>query len=141
MRKPGKPLLAMLTLFLFVAAPVISPSALAAVPPASPQHVVSNAQLHDAVNASMKTRQADVAKVQGFLSSPRARQAMEHAGLDYRQVSQAVPMLSASELADLSARAERAQREFQAGSLTNQQITYIIIALATAVIILIIVEH
>lgn len=141
MRMPAKSFLAMLTTILLVTSPLLSPATLAGAPPQNSQHVVSSAQLQSAVDTSMKSRQADVSKVQHFLSSPRARAAMKHAGINYEQVRHAVPMLSSSELASLSSRADRAQRQFEAGSLTNQQITYIIIALATAVIILIIVEH
>jgi hypothetical protein len=60
-------------------------------------------------------------------------------GIEYRKVERALAQLEDEELARLAARADKVRRDFEAGSLTNQQITYIIIALATAVLILVIV--
>ena len=44
------------------------------------------------------------------------------------------------ELARLAARTDKVQRDMAAGALTNQQITYILIALGTAVLVLILVK-
>ena len=107
---------------------------------ASGDHVVSSAALHRAVVASAETQQANIAKVQQFLSTSRARLAMKRAGLDYRVVRRGVPLLSPRELAELAARSDKAQKQFRAGALTNQQLTYIIIALATAVVIIVILK-
>jgi pyruvate/2-oxoglutarate dehydrogenase complex dihydrolipoamide acyltransferase (E2) component len=137
----GKSFFVTLMALLLVMAPALSPAALAQAAPAqAPQHVVSAADLQNAVAASVKTRQANEAKVESFLSSPRAQQTMKKAGLNYQEVRQGIPFLSSSEVAELSARADRAQKQFEAGALTNQQITYIIIALAAAVIVLIAVK-
>jgi hypothetical protein len=59
--------------------------------------------------------------------------------MDQSKVRQAVSFLSDEELARLAARATRIENDFAAGALNNQQITYILIALATAVVILVIV--
>jgi hypothetical protein len=53
------------------------------------------------------------------------------------QVMKAVPMLSDAELAQLSAYIDSAQTDFAADALDNEHITYIIIALAAAVIVLV----
>ena len=47
--------------------------------------------------------------------------------------------MSDEDLARLAAQSEKLQKDVAAGALTNQQITYILIALGTAVIILVIV--
>ena len=121
--------------------------AMAAVPAAAqsaatqtkaPQHAVSLADLQKDVAASAATRQANEAKIENFLSTPQAREAMKKAGINYEVVKQSVSQLSPDELASLAARADKAQMQFQAGALTNQQLTYIIIALATAVLIIVI---
>jgi hypothetical protein len=52
----------------------------------------------------------------------------------------AVPMLSDAELAQLSSRIDSAQTDFAAGALDNEHITYIIIALAAAVIVLVLIR-
>ena len=48
--------------------------------------------------------------------------------------------LSDEELARLAARTDKVQRDMAAGALNNQQITYILIALGTAVLVLILVK-
>lgn len=123
-------------------APALSQIALAA-PPQSAEpspYVVSPAQLQRDLDAAAAKRQANIAALQNFLSTPKARHALKSAGMNYQEVRRAVPLLSSQELARLSARAGKAQKQFVAGALTNQQITYIIIALATAVIIIVIVK-
>jgi len=74
------------------------------------------------------------------------------AGLTYRSTDELIRAVDAArnrlvdiedlpdeELARLAARTEKVRKDFAAGALTNQQITYIIIALATALIVVIIV--
>jgi hypothetical protein len=137
----GKSFLACLMATLMILAPALSPSALAQTPKGRPgQHVVSNADLQNDVAAAAAARRANEAKVEAFLSTPRARQEMKKVGLNYRVVQRAIPQLSQDELASLAARTDKAQKEFEAGALTNQQLTYIIIALATAVIVIVIVK-
>jgi hypothetical protein len=137
-----KSFLATTTALLLVLAPAFSQTALAdARQPVTQQHVVSPADLQKDVAAAARARQANQAAVENFFASSRARQSLKKAGMDYRVVKQGVSLLSNDELASLAARAQRAQKQFAAGALTNQEITYIIIALATAVIILIIVER
>lgn len=137
----GKSLLASLMAVLIILAPALSPSALAQTAPARPgQHIVSTADLQNDVATAAAARKADQAKVEAFLSTPRARQEMKKVGLNYRVVQRAIPQLSQEELASLAGRADKAQQEFAAGALTNQQLTYIIIALATAVVVIILVK-
>jgi len=71
--------------------------------------------------------------------SEPARKAFETVKLDPAKVSQALAFLNDDELARLAAQSEKIQHDVAAGALTNQQITYILIALGTAVIILVIV--
>jgi hypothetical protein len=59
--------------------------------------------------------------------------------LDYRKVDRAIATLSPDELAQLAAKTNALQKDFAAGALSNQELTYIVIALATAVIVLLIV--
>ena len=137
----GKPFVASLMATLMILTPVFSPSALGQTATAqSGQHIVSTTDLQKDVVAAAAARQANKAKVEAFLSSPRARRALKKVGMSYSVVQSAIPQLSPDELASLAARADQAQQEFQAGTLTNQQITYIIIALATAVVVILIVK-
>jgi len=104
---------------------------------AAQEHVVSPAELQQAAVSASRTRQQKIDKVEKFFSSKQADAAMKSAGLDPIQVKKAVPTLSDQELAQLASRVDKAQKDFAAGALTNQQITYILIALATAVVVLI----
>lgn len=138
----GKGSLVSLMSLVLLLAPALSQSALAGpTQTAGPSlHVVSSAALRRDLDTSIAKRQHNVARLQNFLSTAKARHVLKSAGMNYEEVSRAVPLLSSRELARLSARAEMAHQRFRAGALTNQQLTYIIIALATAVIILVIVH-
>lgn len=106
---------------------------------AEESHVVPLTELHrDAANVT-QARQANLASVEKFFSSDAARESLRTARIDGDQVMKALPLLSDEELARLVSRTDKLQADFAAGALTNQQLTYIVIALATAVIILVIV--
>jgi hypothetical protein len=116
----------------------------AAVPPQNAwgqEHVVSSTDLEKDISQAAKARQAQEAKIEAFFKTPQAKKALDTANIDYQTVENGVRLLNDKEVAQLAARADKAQADFSAGALTNQQLTYIVIALATAVIILIIVYH
>lgn len=104
---------------------------------ASQNHIVSPVQLQQATLSVARTRQQNISRVEKFFSSRQAEKALKSAHLDPIQINKAVPTLSDQELARLTSRADKAQKNFAAGALTNQQITYILIALGAAVIVLI----
>ncbi len=106
---------------------------------ATETHVVNTSELHKTMIASSETRQQNLSKVQKFFSSKEARQALQNSKLNGSKVEKAIPLLSDEELARLASQTDKIQNDLAAGALSNQEITYIIIALATAVIILIIV--
>ncbi|MGH9407167.1 MAG: PA2779 family protein [Terriglobia bacterium] len=103
-------------------------------------HVVSPAQLHQALTSVAAARQNNLAQVEKFFSSPSAKRALERGGLSLQQVEKAVPTLSNQQLAELSQRTRKIQSDFAAGALSNERLTYIVIALATALIIILIFE-
>lgn len=103
------------------------------------EHVVSPADLRNEIQGKVETRKGLQAKVDKFFSSEQAKQALKTVHLDPQVVRNAVRQLDDEELARLAVRAEKAQSDFAAGALTNQEITYILIALATAVVIIVIV--
>ena len=113
--------------------------------PASPQtatkedHIVSGPELHQAVRAAASTRETNLAKIDKLFSTEAAKNAFRTVKFDPAKVSHAIAQLSDEEVAKLAARSEKLQNDLAAGALTNQQITYILIALATAVIILVLV--
>lgn len=99
--------------------------------------VVPPAELDRMVLEASRDREASVERVQEFIAGELAREVLASKGVDYEKVSELVPYLDSQELHRLAEQVEKAENDFAAGTLTNQQITYIIIALATAVIVLI----
>jgi hypothetical protein len=103
------------------------------------EHVVSSADLRRDLVAAAQVRQDNHAKVVRFFSSDQAKKALQSAGLSYERIQKAVPQLGDEELVRLASLTDKVEHDFAAGALTNQEITYILIALGTAVIILVLV--
>ncbi len=103
-------------------------------------HVLTSKDLQRAVIDAASARDHDLTQLEEFFSSKQVAGALKTARVDSAAVRQAVAFLDDHELAQLSARAQQVQKDFAAGALTNQQLTYIVIALATAVIIIVIFE-
>ena len=102
-------------------------------------HVVPSSELHAQVVAAGQSRQENLSRLVRFFTGDAADKALQSAHLNGNQVHNAIAMLNVEELARLAVRAEKAHSDFAAGALNNQELTYIIIALGTAVLILIIV--
>jgi hypothetical protein len=102
-------------------------------------HAVSAADLHQALVDSAKTRQTNVDTVQKFFKSEVVQKTLGHQILNAAKVEKAIPLLNDEELDRLASQCSQVESDISAGALSNQEITYIIIALATAVIILVIV--
>jgi hypothetical protein len=103
-------------------------------------HVISPQQLQQQTLVATSDRQAKIDRVQQFFGTNTAQKTLRSAKIDYRKVQQAVPQLSDTELAQLAAKTDKAQQDFAAGDLNNRQITYILIALATAVIVILVMK-
>ncbi|MEW5977449.1 MAG: hypothetical protein AB1898_16780 [Acidobacteriota bacterium] len=106
---------------------------------AADSHVISPSELHQNLATASKSRQSHLRQVREFFGSTNARTALSKAGIDSTKVNRAIPLLSDQELARLASQTQGIQQDVAAGALTNEQITYIIIALATAVVILVII--
>ena len=102
-------------------------------------HLVTSADLHKMLLNSANSRQDDIGKIQKFFSSDSTHRVLGENQHVLVKVEKALPYLSDEELKRLAAQTQKIEQDVAAGSLTNQQLTYIIIALATAVIMLIIV--
>ncbi len=114
-------------------APNRTPTAVQAAAPDA--HLVSPAQLDRHLQESTATRQKRIEGLTEFLSTPQAEKAMKDAKIDPVQVKTAIPTLSNAELADLSARADRAQHDFAAGGLTTLALTLIILAIVLLILL------
>ena len=123
----GRTLIAsLLALFFFIPADLVAQN-----------HVISSADLRKEAAAASQTRQQNLEAVQKFLFNPTGEKAMKSAGIDPQQVKAAVPTLSDEELAQLAARANKAQADFAAGDLSQRDILWIILAIAALVLIIV----
>ena len=102
-------------------------------------HAVSPADLHQALVDSAKTRQTNVETVQKFFKSDVVQKTLGNQIVNTAKVEKVIPLLNDEELNRLASQCRQVEIDIAAGALTNQEITYILIALATAVIILVIV--
>lgn len=101
-------------------------------------HLVSPGQLQQQVQSASAARQKNIDTLTQFLSSPTAVRAMKSNHIDPAQVKNAIPALSDSELADLSARAAQAQQQFAAGAMSNNTLLIIILVLVAVILIAVI---
>ena len=100
-------------------------------------HVVKPSDLQNEMVKATQARQHNLETLQQFLSTPAAEKALKAAKVDPQQVKTAVATLNDEDLAQLSARAQKAQADFAAGRISDRDL--ILILVAVAVIILIIV--
>jgi hypothetical protein len=110
-----------------------------AAPLSAVEHLVSSTDVRQQLADREESRSQNVQRLTEFFQSSAATQALAKAGMDAAEVNKAVASLDNDALETLAARAVNAQRDLSAGALNNQQLTYIIIALGTAVLILVIV--
>ena len=129
LRKPSAILLAIA--FAFLATPAQRSFA--------DDHAVSAADLHQVLVDSAKTRQTNVETVQKFFSSEVVKNALSKQIVTASKVEKAIPLLNDEELSRLASQCRQVDSDISAGELNNQEMTYILIALATAVIILVLV--
>ena len=100
-------------------------------------HVVSPADLQKQVISASQTHENNLQTVQKFLSTPMAEKAMKSANMNPQQVKTAVSTLNDQDLAQLSARANKAQADFAAGNLNDRDLILIILAIAVIVLIIV----
>lgn len=105
------------------------------------EHLVPSTELARMLSSASTVRQTNVAKIDRLFSAERVRQSLASVRIDAEKVKSVATLLSDQEVAELAARADKIDRDVSGGALTNQELTYIVIALATAVIVLIIVKH
>lgn len=100
-------------------------------------HVVSPSELQKQTVETTRDRQHNLSSVREFLSTTTAEKAMKSASIDPKKVQNAVSSLSDDELANLAQRADKAQADFAAGTLSNRDLIWIILAIAALVLIIV----
>jgi hypothetical protein len=99
------------------------------------EHVISAGELQRRAATASAGRRENLRKLERFFASRQVRESPLGARIDPARMQKAARLLSDDELARLAARAEQAQKDFSAGALSNEHLTYIVIALAAAVIV------
>ncbi len=102
-------------------------------------HVVTAADLHDELVKHSVDRQASLGSLERLFSRPEVARTLEKTVGSPKRIMQAASVLSDDELARLAEKARGIDADFAAGALSNQELTYIVIALGTAVLILVII--
>jgi hypothetical protein len=103
----------------------------------SAQHVVSPSDLEKAAVDASQARQKNLETLNSFLSSDKAKQALETTNIDPQQVKKAVAGLSDEELAQLAARAQKAQDDFAAGSIGDRDLLIILVCIAILILVIV----
>ena len=130
--KMGIPRIFQFALILLVGAVLVIPQGALA-----QNHVVTPSDLQKDVSAASATRQKNLAQVEDFLSSPQAQQAMKSVHVNPQQVKNAVPQLTDDELSQLSARSEKAHKDFAAGNINDRDLLIILVAIAALILIIV----
>src|SRR5262249_49346567 len=103
------------------------------------EHAVSATDLHQTLMESAKTRQTNLETVQKFFKSDTVQKTLAHQIVSASKVEKAIPLLNDEELSQLASRCRQVDSDISGGELSNQEITYILIALATAVIVIVLI--
>jgi hypothetical protein len=121
------------TLAVFLAAMAV-PQSLAA---QAGQHLVSPGDLQKAAVDASQVRQQNVDTLNHFFSSDQAQKALQSAHINPQQVKDAVAGLSDQELAQLASRAQKAQDDFAAGSLSDRDLIIILVCIAALILVIV----
>jgi len=100
---------------------------------------ITATELREAVKQSAADRQKNLEQVRSFFADPKVSKVLKDSHIDSGRLQKAFSALDAGELAKLASRTTQIQNDFAAGALSNQELTYIVIALAAAVLVLIVV--
>ncbi len=101
------------------------------------QHVVSPTDLQNAAIDASQTRQQNRDTLNNFLSTDKAKEALESAKIDPQQVKKAVAGLSDEDLANLASRAQKAQDDFAAGNIGDRDLLIILVCIAALILIIV----
>ncbi len=115
---------------------LVSLAVLGTPPLAAQDHVVSPGELEQHIERSQQTREDHLEQVHSFFSSKRVSKTLRAARVSSAKIEAAVPFLSDEELGRLALQTRTIENDLAAGALTNEQLTYIVIALATAVVVI-----
>ena len=100
-------------------------------------HAVTAGQLRKDVQQAADTRQVNEAAVREMFASDQAKEALKSAGVDYKQVDQAISQVNDEDLARMAQRAQQVNHDFAAGRLDDRDLL-IILLVAVAIVLIIV---
>ena len=100
-------------------------------------HVVTPAEMHKAAVDASRARQQNLDTVREFVSSEKARRALESARMSPQQIKDAVASLSDAELAQLASKVQKTQADFAAGTISNRDLIFILLGIAALILIIV----
>jgi hypothetical protein len=101
------------------------------------QHLVSPSELQKATVDASQVRQQNADTLNSLFSSDQAQKALQSAHMNPQEVKNAVAGLSDQDLAQLASRAQHAQNDFAAGSMSNHDLLIILILIAALILIIV----
>jgi hypothetical protein len=101
-------------------------------------HVVAPGDLSSELRAAASERQHHISKIQQFLQTSEAQRALRSARVDPARAQQATSQLSDAELARLAAQVDRTNFAGAGLSLTNEQVTIILVGIIVIIVVAII---
>jgi hypothetical protein len=102
-----------------------------------PDHAVTSRQLQQDVQKAADTRQANEAAVREMFASDQAKETLKSAGIDYKQVDQAISQVNDEDLSRMAQRSHEVKNDFAAGRLADRDLL-IILLVAVAIILIIV---
>jgi hypothetical protein len=97
---------------------------------AADNHVMSTADVQDALRRAGATRQGNQADLDHFLAQQKVKDTLRNAGISTESVREKASLLSDDELSILAAKARSAERDVAGGELKDSQVSLIILAVA-----------
>jgi hypothetical protein len=103
----------------------------------APEHVVSSSDLQKATVDASQARQKNLDTLNKFFSSVEAQKALKDAHMNAEEVKSATAGLSDDDLAQLSARATKAQNDFKAGTMSDRDLLIVLVLIAALILIIV----
>ena len=100
-------------------------------------HVVDPSEMQQALLEASQARQRNLEQLQKFFSTGKAEKALRSANMDPQKVQRAIASLSDAELAQLSARTFKAQKDFAAGNMSDRDLLLLLLAVAALILIIV----
>jgi hypothetical protein len=101
--------------------------------------IVQSSELAAAIQKAAASRRTNLEQVRSFFSSKPVRAALSKSTMTPEGIDKAAVSLSDEDLAKLAQKTQKIQADFAAGAMSNQDLTYVVIALGAAVLVLVIV--